>query len=133
MLNISNVLLSYADRGLSQVSSQPTARTNSVINEPIAITEQPNISISEEARRALSIEKQAEQQYLDNRLEQSIELSDQQKQQARENLDLYIDAAQRYAQQNTLQPVIENRHAISTYSLIADKVLATSASNSLES
>jgi len=133
MLNISNVLLSYADRGLSQVSSQPIARTNAVTNEPIAITEQPNISISEEARRALNIEIQAEQQYLDNRLEQSIELSDQQKQQARENLDLYIDAAQRYAQQNTVQPVIENRHAISTYSLIADKVLATSASNSLES
>jgi len=46
MLNISNVLLSYADRGLSQVSSQPIARTNAVTNEPIAITEQPNISIS---------------------------------------------------------------------------------------
>jgi hypothetical protein len=132
MLNISNVLLSYADRGLSQVSSQATAHTNSVINEPVII-EQQNVRISDEARRALNIEKQAEQQHLDNRLEQSIELSDQQKQQARENLDLYIDAAQRYAQQSTVQPVIENRHAISAYSLIADRVLATSASNSLES
>lgn len=132
MLNISNALLSYADRGLSPASSQATARTNSVLNEP-AVTEQFNVRISDQARHALNIEKQAGQQHLDNKLEQSIELSDQQKQRARENLDLYIHAAQRYAQQNTVQPVIENRHAISTYSLIADRVLATSASNSLES
>ena len=132
MLTISNVLPSYANRGLSQVSTQPSARPNAVITETV-ITEPPSVHISAQARHALNIEIQAEQQYLDNRLEQSIELSDQQKIQARENLDLYIDAAQRYAQQNTVQPLIENRHAISTYSLIADKVLATSASNSLES
>ncbi len=131
MLTISNVLPSYANRALSQVSTQPSARPNAVIET--VITEPPSVHISDQARHALNIEKQAEQQYLDNRLEQSIELSDQQKIQARENLDLYIDAAQRYAQQNTVQPLIENRHAISTYSLIADKVLATSASNSLES
>ena len=135
MLNISNTLLSYADRGLSSVSQATQSAEIEHKASPIIFQQETNqVSISEEARYALLAEKQeSKQEYRDEQLAHSIDKSDRQKVQAQENIELYIEAAQRYSQQNIAPPAIENRQAISAYSLIENKVVPTNASNSLES
>jgi hypothetical protein len=54
------------------------------------------------------------------------------KMQYQQNLALFIANAQRYSQQDVATPFIENRAAIAAYSLIENKVVATTASNELE-
>jgi hypothetical protein len=143
MLNISGTLLSYIDRGLATPQSvNVTDLQDRSINlaqsqaDNVEATSQAaqQVNISERARSALLTDTRiAEQQFLDRQLEASNERNAQQKVQLQDNLNLFIANSQRYSQLDTAAVAIENRQAINTYSLIENKVIATTNSNALES
>lgn len=143
MLNISGTLLSYIDRGLATPQGVNatdlndhlvTPTQNQVIDVDASTQANQQVNISEQARSALLTDTRiAEQQHLDRQIETSNERSAQQKVQLQDNLNLFIANSQRYSQLDTAAIAIENRQAINTYSLIENKVIATTNSNALES
>jgi hypothetical protein len=143
MLNISGTLLSYIDRGLATPPSVNVTdlqdrsinqRQSQADNLEASSHTAQQVNISERARSALLTDTRiAEQQFLDRQLEASNERNAQQKVQLQDNLHLFIANSQRYSQLDTAAVAIENRQAINTYSLIENKVIATTNSNALES
>ncbi|MEH6445931.1 MAG: hypothetical protein V7784_18720 [Oceanospirillaceae bacterium] len=131
MLTINSAALSYVSniQQPSSVNGNAPENTNEV-SEVKGKSDTPSIVISEQARELLAVEEKMltqHQQLVDSNYKDQLL-----KMQYTQNLELFIDYAQRYNQQDTVAPFIENRAAIDAYSLIANKVVATVATNELE-
>jgi len=97
---------------------------------PVQSVDAPSalINISEQGRKLLA-DEQAEATLL----QASINREDlEQKYKYQLGIELFVYNAQRYSQQNVAAPLIENRAAIEAYSLVQQKVVASVASNPLE-
>ncbi|MFT5706786.1 MAG: hypothetical protein ACI9ES_001073 [Oceanospirillaceae bacterium] len=127
-------MLTINSAALSTVSNiQQPSQANEIVSENSdevsGVSETSSIAISDQARELLAVEEKMlvqHQQLVDlNYKDQLLKM------QYSENLELFIDDAQRYNQQDVAAPFIENRAAIDAYSLIANKVVATVATNEL--
>ncbi len=121
------------EQPLSAVTNTQLLAKNVDVSQSVeaSATQEHNVAISSQARQLLATETiiQAQQnQQLENSNAQDLES----KTQYLLNLELFIDYAQRYALQDVAVQFIENRAAIDTYNLIANKVVATVASNELQ-
>ena len=96
-------------------------------NTPLNDTQ---VTLSQKAHALLATEQMELRKQVE--LNNSNVLNAEQKMQYLHNLDLFVEYAQRYSQQDNVAPMIENRAGISAYSLIADKVVPTVATNELQ-
>lgn len=108
-------------------STIPAASHEAEPSTESSITLKGTITISELAKQLQIAETEENSKLTAFNIAQDAKL----KMQYQDNLALFITNAQRYSQQDAVTPMIENRAAIAAYSLIENKVIATSPSNEL--
>ena len=114
---IANEQVAKKNKASQSIASSNQGLSNS--NEHIGL-ESMHVIISERAK-LLSSTEQIQDIKNQHRVE-SNELNSELKMQYQQNLQLFISNAQKYSQVDSVTPLIENRAAISAYSLIETKL-----------